>query len=355
MSINLGIIGAGAIGTMHTNTLKGMGIDVVGLADIDPKPLKKLADANNIKFTTTDPQKLIDSNDIDAVVVCVPNNMHKPLTIAALEAGKDVLVEKPMAMSATECTEMIEAAKKNNRILQVGFVSRYATASTAAKKFIEAGRVGKIYHTKANYYRRRGIPGLGGWFTDKSQSGGGPLIDLGVHVIDQVLYLMDFPKPTRVSGKVYSNFGSPMKNYTYESMWAGPPNFDGVFDVEDSVNALIRFDNDATLELNATWAGNFVEEKMTNMIGIFGDKAGLTFSLAGSDLMIATEEEGHNVDLIPKIKPTKGWELQHKYFADAVKNRTTPIATGEHGRMVQAIIDAIYESSKKNMEVKVKL
>src|SRR5690606_17392739 len=157
-----------------------------------------------------------------------------PLSVAALKAGKDVLVEKPMGLNANECREMNAAAKAKDRILQVGFVQRYSSVATTVKKFVDAGRLGNIYHAKANYYRRRGIPGLGGWFTTKALSGGGPLIDLGVHVIDLITYLMGSVRPVRVSGKVYANFGKRMKDYVFESMWAGPPRLDGVCDVEDA-------------------------------------------------------------------------------------------------------------------------
>ena len=207
----------------------------------------------------------MDSSDVDAIVVAVPNKFHKDIAIAALTAGKDVLLEKPMALNAAECREINAAAKKSGKILQMGMVQRFSPTANTASALIKAGRLGNVYHAKSNIYRRRGIPGLGGWFTTKALSGGGPLIDLGVHILDLSLFLMDFPKPLRVSGKVYDNFGKDMKNYVYESMWAGPPKYDGTFDVEDSAHAMIRFEGGLTMEFNATWAGNFPDGSVNSL------------------------------------------------------------------------------------------
>ena len=268
MSIRLGIVGAGTIGGVHATAANATGIDVVCVADADAKAAKALAEKHGIPAAVDDPKKLFASDQVDAVVIGVPNKFHKPLAIAAMEAGKDVLLEKPMALTAAECRQINTVAARTKRILQMGFMNRYAPSSTAAKSLVDAGRLGKIYHIKANYYRRRGIPGMGGWFTTKSLSGGGPLIDLGVHVIDLAMYLAGYPKPLRASGKVYANFGKKMKKYLYESMWAGPPRFGGKCDVEDSAHALIRLDGGVTFEMNTTWAGNFPDDSVNDLIGL---------------------------------------------------------------------------------------
>jgi predicted dehydrogenase len=351
MSINLGIVGAGGIGKAHLASAKKVGVNVVCIADVNGAMAKEVATANGVPNHTDDPQKLFNDKSIQAVVIGTPNKFHAPLAIAALQAGKDVLVEKPMAMNAGECRQMIDARDKSGKILQVGFVQRYSAVATTARAFIDAGRLGNIYHVKANYYRRRGIPGLGGWFTTKALSGGGPLIDLGVHIIDLVMHLMKYPKPVRASGKVYAKFGADMKHYLYESMWAGPPRYDGKCDVEDSAHALIRLEGGATLEMNTTWAGNFPENAVPNIIGLFGDKGGITFNLGGDKVQIACEDLGHNVDLSPKLRTVVAFDEQMKHFADNVVNRTKPHATGENGMTVQSILDAIYKSSELDREV----
>lgn len=350
MSIKLGIIGAGAIGEVHTQAAKRAGIPVVGIADVNAKAAAALAGREGVAYHTGNIAELLAS-DADAVVVAVPNKFHAPLAIQAMQAGKDVLVEKPMALNLAECQEMVATAKKTKRILQVGFVQRYTASAIEARKWITKGKLGDIYHAKCNYYRRRGIPGLGGWFTTKGLSGGGPLIDLGVHIVDLSLYVTDFPKPVRVSGKVYANFGPRMKKYVYEGMWAGPPNYKGKFDVEDAAHALVRFDNGMTLEVNTTWAGNFPEGGLQNVMGFFGDKGGITFQLGSNEIALATEQDGRNVDIKPALPPTDNWVEQANTFAAAVKSRKPSHASGESGLCVQTILDAIYESSKQDREI----
>ena len=353
MPIKLGIIGAGAIGQLHAQTAKRVGVDIACIADVNEQAARTLASSIGVSAFTSKPEELLARPDVNAVIIGVPNKFHKEVAVAALKAGKDVLLEKPMAMNIAECDEINAAARANNRIVQIGFVNRFAPVAQSARKFIDSGDLGKLYHAKANIYRRRGIPGLGGWFTTKALSGGGPLIDLGVHIIDLAMYLMDFPKVTRVSGKVYANFGSRMKNYTYEYMWAGPPRLDGKFDVEDSAHALVRFEGGLTLEVNAAWAGNFPEGSMSNLMGFFGETGGMTFQLGATDLKIATEKNGHNVDIAPKLRDVTATDEQLRAFVRSVDTREIPHASGERGRVVQSIIDAIYESSRLDREVEV--
>lgn len=353
MPVRLGIIGAGTIGATHAQTAQRVGVPVNGIADTNEAAAKALAAKEGIPAAYGDPAKMLASPEIDAVVVGVPNKFHRPLALAAIEAGKDVLLEKPMALSREECRQVNDAAAKRGRIVQVGFVNRYTPVATTAKAFIDAGELGRVYHAKANIYRRRGIPGLGGWFTTKALAGGGPLIDVGVHIIDLALHLMSFPRPVRVSGKVYANFGPRMKGYVYEGMWAGPPRYEGVFDVEDAAHALVRFEGGLTLEINATWAGNFPEGSVQNLMGFFGDKGGLTFQLGGNELKLAGERHGHNLDLSPKLREANPWDEQLRAFVRAVETRQEPGASGKQGEVVQSIIDAIYASSEQDKEVEV--
>jgi len=355
MAVKIGIIGAGSNGRGHAQAAKNAGFEVVAIADVNEASAKDAAKTLGIAHAFGNPADLLALKEVDGVIISVPNKFHKPTAVAAMEAGKDVLVEKPMALNRAECREMIDTAKKHKRILQIGFVNRLTTSSVAAKELIDAGRLGNVYHVKANYYRRRGIPGLGGWFTTKALSGGGPLIDLGVHIIDLVMYMLDFPTPKRVSGKVYASFGKDMKKYVFENMWAGPPRYDGVCDVEDSAHALIRLDGGVTFEMNTTWAGNFPEGSMNNLMGFFGDKGGITFQLGGKEVKLATEEHGHNVDIVPNLRPRVQFEDQVRLFASNIETRTEPAASGERGLIVQAIIDAIFESSEKDQEVEIKL
>ncbi len=363
MSIRLGIIGAGSIGEVHAKATEAAGQTVVAVADPNREAANRLATMLD-GMPSRDCQargcvvydnatSLLADDSIDAAIVCVPNRWHRELAIEAMCAGKDVLLEKPMGLDASQCQETIKVADQTQRLLQIGMVHRHSAVGQAARKVVESVDLGKIYHAQAHLYRRRGVPGLGGWFTDKRLSGGGPLVDIGVHVLDLVCWLLDFPSIQRVSGKVYSHFGRRMGDYVYESMWAGPPKLDGVCDVEDSAHALIYFEGGGTLDLQVSWALNRPGDsrREESRIGLFGDRGGMAFELGGDHLTVASERYGRNVDtrvMLPEIDP---FVEQATRFAACVESRATPLATGIQGMRVMAILDAIYQSSESNRDV----
>lgn len=353
MSIRLGIVGAGTIGEIHAKAAKAANQTIAGIADLDKSKAHELAAQCGDVTVTDKPQTLLDDSTIDAIVVCVPNRWHKELTIAAMRAGKDVLLEKPMGMNTAECKQINDTADSTGQILQIGMTKRFSAVGQAAKQLASSGDLGEIYHAKAHLYRRRGVPGLGGWFTTKEFSGGGPLIDVGVHVVDLALWLMGFPKAQRVSGKVYSYFGKRMKDYVYESMWAEPPTIEGVCDVEDSAHALIHFEGGSTLDLNVSWAINMPSSNFqgNGMMGFFGDQGGMTFELSGDHLNVATEQHGRNVDARVMLPETDEFQSQATEFAKCVETRECPCATGQQGQIVQSILDGVYQSSETNQEV----
>jgi predicted dehydrogenase len=355
MSFNLGIIGAGAIGNVHADTAKRAGIPVAGVWDIDPAKGSAMGAKHSTARVCKSIAELLAMQDVPAVVVAVPNHDHAQVAIQALQSGKRVFLEKPMAMNTAECDQILAAVDKSKGYLQMGFVCRGTPTSRAVKQFISNGRFGNVYHIKCSLYRRRGVPGLGGWFTTKQRSGGGPLIDLGVHVLDLALYLAGAARPERVSGATYANFGKRMEDYVYTDMWAGPPTLDGTCDVEDHATALIRCSGGLTIELNVTWAMNVPESKMTNGMTVFGDQAGCFFSIFGKELTIATEAERRVADVVPELAAGNAehmaWDEQYRLFRDMVLYGKTPHADAHAGRAVQSVIDALYESSAKSQEV----
>ncbi|MBL9121282.1 MAG: Gfo/Idh/MocA family oxidoreductase [Phycisphaerae bacterium] len=354
--IGLGIVGAGAIGTVHAETALRNGLRVAGVWDMHGARADALV-ARIGGHAARSLDELLAMPQMEAVAIAVPNVSHADCAVRALERGKHVLLEKPMAMSVAECDRILAAAKASGRTLQLGFVCRGTPASAAAKRFVDAGRLGRIYHAKCSIYRRRGIPGLGGWFTTKAQAGGGPLVDLGVHVLDLVRYLTDKPQATRVSGACYANFGHPIASYRYVDMWAGPPKPDGTFDVEDHATALIRCEGGLTIELNATWAMNQPEGALKDGIFLFGDRGGLAFQIFGSEVTLATEEDGRLVDVKPLLEPGdalgKAWDAQYLQFTQAIRRGVRPHATGEDGRAIQALLEAIERSSAEGRELDV--
>ena len=357
MSMRLGIVGCGAIGTIHAAAAGRQGVKVVGAWDIHASRAKALCESHGGKACAS-LDDLLSMKEIDAVVVAVPNNLHAPLAIQALRAGKHVLLEKPMAMSMAECREIASEAAKAKRVLEIGFVCRGAPAARAVKHFIDAGRFGTISHIKCASYRRRGVPGLGGWFTTKAVSGGGALIDLGVHILDLSLYLAGSPRPTHASGHVFSGIGSRMRDYVYTSMWAGPPTLDGVCDVEDGATALVRCEGGLTIEMNVFWAANLPEGQLNDGITVLGDRAGGSFQVFGKSAKIATEEEGRLVDLTPHFAcedpDREMWDAQYKQFRAAVEQGVPPHADAAAGIRVQSVVEAIYASAAAGHEVAVR-
>lgn len=350
--VRVGIIGMGSIGCVHAKSYQATAAaSLQAVCEVDPKRLAARADQFDVPGRFGDYRELLKS-DLDAVSVCVGNALHKKVAVAALRAGKHVLLEKPMAMNAAEARAILAAAEKAGKVLQVGMANRYKPASKVLREYIVAGQLGKIYHMRCVLIRRRGIPGLGGWFTTKAQSGGGPLIDLGVHWFDLAMWLSDHWKPTAVSARTYAKLGSDMKNYKYVHMWAGPPKLRGTFDVEDYSTGLIRFSNTATLSFEICWAANAQDESYVEILGdeggarIFGEKP----------LTIYTECNGRLADIQPKFDDTdKRFEIQADRFLQTCLAKAPATATGRQGLVVMKLIDAIYASSRQGKEIKLRL
>jgi len=357
MDLTLGIIGAGSIGTVHAQTAVRLGVPVARIWDIATTKAASLARATADARAAASLDELLADPRVTAVIVATPNDSHAEIACRALDAGKHVLLEKPMALSVAECDRILAAMARTRGRLQMGFVYRHAPAPTAVKAEIDAGRFGRIYHAKCSMYRRRGIPGLGGWFTTRAKSGGGPLIDLGVHVIDQALWLCGFPQAQRASGAAYATFGPRMRDYVYEEMWAGPPRYDGVFDVEDHATALVRCEGGLTIEVNVTWAGNIPDRQLPDGVALFGEKAGCRFTLLGDEVILAEESSGAIVDrplaFDSKRALERAFEAQLQSFQNVVEQGHSPQASAEQGRDVQAIIESIDRSSAEGREVEV--
>jgi len=341
--VRTSIIGLGWPGKEH---LKGYlacpDAEVVAVCDWDEPLLHEVAEQFGIKRRYTDYKEMIACEDIDAVSVCVPNYEHAELTIDALRAGKHVLCEKPPAMNADEARAMAAAAKENGRVLMYAMVMRFRPEVQFVRKLVDAGELGEIYIGKAGYTRRRGIPrGKDNWFIDSKRSGGGALIDIGVHALDCVWYLMGTPRPVEVFGSTYSKFGYTVpKGITY--------------DVDDAALAMVRFDNGAVLYLEATWAWNLPSGAMKQIAGTKG----------GADLepfRIFTERDGLLLDTTTGAGgmpegygglPKNPFAGETAHFVSVIRGETELIATAEHGIRLMEMLDAIYEAGRTGRSVK---
>lgn len=350
--LRIGIIGLGAIGTVHANALKTLGkhAELSAFCDVAPDRLAEKAETFGVEATFTDYRQLLDS-DVQAVLVCVGNALHREVATAALQAGKKVFLEKPMALNADEARQIADAADRTGQLLQMGMIWRYEPQAAVVREWVQAGRLGEIYHIRIRLNRRRGIPGLGGWFTTKAQSGGGPMIDIGVHVFDAAMYLAGLWNPTSVSAKTYAQFGPRMEGYHYVGMWAGPPKFDGVFDVEDYSTGMVRFGNSATMLFEVSWAANSPDESYVELLGT---EAGVRAYPGGKPLVFYTEHAGRPTDITPQF-PTGAnrAEAQMLSFIEACRGEYPPLATAAQGVTVMKLIDAIYASSEANAEVSI--
>lgn len=347
MDGSLGIIGAGGIGRVHAQGAADAGCPVAVFCDTDLDKAKEAAEPWSAQALGS-VEELFARDDITRVVVAVPNSLHMPLAIAALQAGKDVLLEKPMALNEAQCAAVLDAHDASDALLQVGFVCRYAATSQVARRVIEQGVLGDIYQARAVMLRRRGIPGLGRWFTTKADSGGGVLIDLGPHLSDLVLHLMGRPKVEQVFTMTSSTFGSPPDSYKFTNMWAGPPELEGAFDVEDGATAMLRCAGGAGICLETSWASHLPDGTVGDGVTLLGSKGAMHFDIWGDHVLVGTEVGGEMADAKLPIDEGEGWgtafKREHESFARSCRTRTLEGPSGAEGREIQRILDAMYRS-----------
>jgi len=344
--LRVGVIGLG-IGRSHIRGYQSHhGAEVVAIADLDETRLKASGDEFKVPHRYRDAQEMLTKEKLDIVSVCTPNKFHKSLTLAALRAGCHVLCEKPMAMNTAEGRAMLAAAKKAGKRLMINFSYRFLPQSWAIKAQVDAGALGDIYFARTMWLRRRFLPGFGGWFGQKEFSGGGPIIDLGVHRLDLALWLMGYPKPVWVLASTYDAIGSRVA----EEKGAK-------FDVEDFGVALIKFENSATLELEASWASHIAEQELmeTRLFGTLGGAVhrnlneGYRFE---AELFI--EKNGAHYDMKLHHPPGPDIPNQFQQFIDSIVHDKPHIATGEEGLVVMELLDAIYESAASGKPVPIK-
>ncbi len=351
--LKVAVIGVGSISYSHINAyLANPNVELYAFCDIDEKTLKAKGEAYKITRLYTDYNDMFKAlPEIDAVSVCTWNSAHAPATIAALNAGKHVLCEKPMALNAKEAEEMKVAAEKNGKILTIGFVRRFGKDADITTDFINNGRLGEIYYAKATYIRRNGNPG--GWFGEKARSGGGPLIDLGVHVIDLVRYLSGGPKPVSVYGatfkKLYNRMNLKSEKEYVSASYKGK---EDICDVEDLASAMIRFDNGEVLHVEASFSLNV--GKNEGKVELFGDKGGVTIDPSFS---FHSEIDDYLADItldMPTAFDGSAFNKEIDCFVSAIQNGTPLRATAEDGVEMMKILDAIYESATTGHEVIIK-
>jgi len=350
--INVGIIGAGNISESHVQSYKKLeNVNVLAVCDINRERAEDYARRYGIAYVFEDYNEMLKLEELDAVSVTTWNNGHAPISIAALKAGKHVLCEKPLAMNARQAQEMVDTANETGKLLMVGFVRRFEKHANYIKQVIEDGDLGKIYYAKTGYIRKWGNPG--GWFSDKKRSGGGPVIDLGVHVIDLVRYITGKPKPVSVMASTFNYLGmKPEMKGLSKYLSRDYDEKNPYNDVEDAATAIIKFDNGMTLFFETSWVLHTKES--TNYLYLYGDKAGVQME----PVLEFYKEDGRNyfVEERPLVQEEKNkfsaiFDREIAHFVDCIANGVECISPGEDGIEIMKIIDAIYKSAETGHEV----
>ena len=342
--LRAGIIGAGSIArTAHLPAYKSLKdrVEVVAIADLNLERAEEAAKEFGIPDVYNSVEELLVKTDVDYIDICVWNGSHAPVAIAAANAGKAILCEKPMSDCLDHSLQMAEVIKKTGVPFMMAMVSRFSAEAMLLHGMVEAGEFGDVYYAKTGYVRRRGTPI--GWFTDKSKSGGGPVIDIGVHVLDSTWFLMGRPKPVRVSGAVSYGIG----NFATKGIkrWEALDTGNNVFDTEDSASAIIHFENGASLLLEASWAMNTPESRYTQ---ICGTKAGAILD----PFTIFTENAlGYLTDNHPVVRQVNRFEQEIGHFIDCMNTGKKPISPIEDGIAVQRMLQGLYDSARLGKEI----
>ncbi len=346
--LGVAVVGAGSIATAHLDAYqREPAAAVVAVMDRHPERARLLAARYGVDQVPETLDALLGDDRVDAVSVCTANDSHAEVALAVLQAGRHVLVEKPLATTLVDALAVERAAARSGRVAQVGFVRRFSGNVVALQRFIEAGDLGEIYYARAANLRRAGHPG--GWYGERHRSGGGPLIDIGSHVLDLAWYLMGRPVPVTVSGNTYARLG--------ERPGVGPRRYRATdtgrqSSVEDLANAVIRFANGASLLLEASYSLHAPEDRLS--VSVHGDRGGAEVE---PELRISTERHETMLNLTPQIDHLsfdvdEGFRGEISHFVRSCLGLEVPLAPVADGVAVTRMVEAVYASAAAGRELR---
>ncbi len=344
--LKVGVIGVRGIARTHFPGWKeSPHTEMVAFADINADVLKAQGEAQGVTRLYESPEELIAAPDIDIIDICTPNAYHAPLSIAALKAGKHVICEKPLAPTPADIMQMIEARNASGKLLMTAQHFRFDGAAKALKAEIDGGALGDIYHARSWMLRRSGAPTSPGFVT-KQHAGGGPCIDIGVHILDLTLWMMGNPKPVTVTGITQDKLSKLPGAF---SNWGGPiPDF---WDVEEFAAAFVRFANGATLVLEVSWLLNHPKTHGEDMqMWLYGDKGGAHWP----DNVLLTTNNATKQHLDTQLQMKEGGEPHAKEcmaFAEAIVNGASSPVPPEQSLDVITILEGLYRSGATGREV----
>jgi len=362
--LKIGIVGCGGIANMkHFPVFKDLHelCELVAFCDIIEERAVISAKEYGIPAAKVfaDYHELVALPELDTVYVLTPNVVHRPVTVAAFENGKNVMCEKPMAATTADAEAMVAAWKKSGKKFTIGYQNRFRPEVQMLKKTCAAGELGEIYYAKAHAIRRRAVP-TWGVFPNKALQGGGPLIDIGTHALDITLWMMDNYEPVSVMGSVFYKLGSLPQ--AVEGNLFGPWD-PKTFEVEDSAFGMVRMKNGAVINVEASWAINMLDsrEASTTLCGTLAGaeiRSGMSYPV---DQL--TINRGHNGALTEEILTGKGniayfegdsnapGNLEGRQFLESILNDTEPLVKPEQALVVTKILDAIYRSAEAGREI----
>lgn len=366
MKLRAGIVGCGGIANQKhfpALTKASERVEIVALCDLiveRAQEAQKKYDIPNAKITTNYKELMADST-IDIIYVLTPNVSHCEITVAALEAGKHVLCEKPMAASTEDAEKMMDAWKKSGKIFTVGYQNRFRPDTQALKRLCDDGELGEVYYAQAHALRRRGVP-TWGVFTDKAQQGGGPLIDIGTHSLDLTLWLMNKYEPLSVTGATFAKLGStlapnvqgnPMGNWDEKT-----------YEVEDAAFGFVLMKDGSLITIDASWVINSTEERcaattlcgtiagaeLTGVGGSNNNKLYVNKIMGGKQVDMEVNSSAGGVDFFPG-RNVSSTDIECKIFLDAIEGKGELVVKPEQAFMVTKILDAIYKSAESGKQI----
>jgi predicted dehydrogenase len=347
--LRAGVIGVGWAGHQHADAYAALpGVELAGIAGLEPEVRAALAERHGVERHVDRWEELLEDDSLDVVSVCVPTFLHAPVTVAALERGLHVLSEKPIARGPEEADAMVAAARSAGRVLDVAFNHRQRGDIQALKALIDSGRLGQVYYAKAWWMRRSGIPTLGSWFTRAEAAGGGPLLDIGVHVLDYALHLLGSPVVETVSASTYDLLGSSGFGSDPRETKSGG---DGTFDVEDLATVFMRLRDGATLLLEASWAGH-TEDGDDFGITVFGTEGGADLRVRNlapvGALRVFSDVAGVAAETRLAPPPGRGHVAVVEQFLERVRGGAHD---GAAAAELARVVDACYRSARSRREV----
>ncbi|MCG7408097.1 Gfo/Idh/MocA family oxidoreductase [Paenibacillus sp. ACRRX] len=351
----IAVIGVGQIGKHHLDQYSNIkDAELVAVCDTNLAEAERVAAHYSIPDCTSDFRELLQRDDIDAIDVCLHNNLHAPIAIEALQAGKHVYCEKPIAGSYRDAITMVEAAETSGKLLHIQLGNLYAKETKAAKAIIDGGKLGRLYHARSTGYRRRGRPYVDGYgtpaFTRKTTASGGAMYDMGVYHISQMLYLLGLPKPVRISGQTYQEMDMLAERRHISQ-----------FDVEELGVGLVKFEGGITLDIIEAWSIHMGAFEGSSIMGSTGGirlpaakgTEGLSYHYTDCDIDFDATIDLEAMDRRWHMLRDTEWAYdssQHHWIA-ALQGIVPLLPTAQLALDTMLISEGIYLSSKLGREV----